>query len=269
MFRQVASTTELAARLNALRGDRDQAPDVSIVIPVNAQADLETVFAPLTDIATYSGPHAVEVVLVVNNYPPEQPPSEQIERYRAMGLVVFATANCRQPGVLPSLSARATGLQVAAAEPTIHFDADVRIPNATRLIDWYVQQFRLGASAAYTHVAYFDLSREPSVQLRLLVHLLARWYKRNMMGVPTMRGSNYAARRTAMLQLWADGYLVDELNVGPAFKARVGRVHYSGARELAVYTSGRYWRGGWFSALRYFRYRLGVNLRRLPVRRAR
>jgi hypothetical protein len=266
MFRHVAPKTILAERFKSIRGEQTRPPAASVIVPVNAQADLETVMAPLTDLSTYVGRHALEVVLVVNNYPADQPPDEQIERYRKMGLTVIATPSCRRPGVLPSLSARVVGLQAAAAEATIHFDADVRIPNATMLLDWYVEQFRRGACAAYTHVGYFDLPDDLSVRLRLLVHIVARWCKRNLLGIPTLRGSNYAVQRTAMLRLWNDSRLVDELNVGPTFQRLVGRVSYSGSPDLVVFTSGRYWHGGWRNVLRYFRYRLGVNMRRLPVR---
>src|SRR6266566_2089253 len=45
-----------------LRGNYENPPDASIVVPVNAQGDLENVLQLLADIAKYTGRHALEVV---------------------------------------------------------------------------------------------------------------------------------------------------------------------------------------------------------------
>ena len=44
------------------------APDASIVVPVNAQGDLENVLTLLDDLGRYAGPHEFETLLVVNNF---------------------------------------------------------------------------------------------------------------------------------------------------------------------------------------------------------
>ena len=72
-------------------------PDASIIIPVNAKEHLEKVFRILDDIASYRGQHVFEVILVVNNYPPDQPPP-QIEQYRSRNLHVIAIPNTHRPG---------------------------------------------------------------------------------------------------------------------------------------------------------------------------
>jgi hypothetical protein len=64
-----------------------------------------------------------------------------------------------------------------------------------------------------------------------------------------------------MLEMYDDGLLADEMNVGPAFARRKGPVAYSGQPQLTVYTSGRMYRPGWLRIPRYFFYRLRYNLR--------
>jgi hypothetical protein len=262
------SLEELGARLRALRQPVSNVPDVSVVVPVNAQGDLKNVLQPLTDIANYSGPYTVEAVLVINNYPAESPPPE-LETFSALGARVVAVPNVRRtdrPGEAVCLSARIPGLHAATSEFVVLFDADCRIPNATALLNWYIKQFRNGAQAAYTPVGYYDLSRALPVRTKIAIHHLARWIKRNMLGIPTTRGSNYAVRRDAMLDLYEQGVLADDFNIGPACKAIKGRVAYSGRAHLTVYTSGRMFRAGWSRIIPYFMYRLRYNLRVLPVR---
>ena len=50
------------------------APDASIVVPVNAQGDLENVLTLLDDLGRYEGTHEFETVLVVNNFAQERRP---------------------------------------------------------------------------------------------------------------------------------------------------------------------------------------------------
>ncbi|HLB49839.1 MAG TPA: glycosyltransferase [Anaerolineales bacterium] len=248
-----------------LGGHTGRPPDASIVIPVNAQGDLENVLHILVDITRYTGTHSLEIILVINNYPPEAPPSE-VETYRSLGLKVVSIPNVRRPGEAVGFTARLHGVQAAASEMAILFDADCRLPHPTALIDWYVHQFKAGAQAAYTHVDYYNLRGHWSIRARILIHHLARWIKRFVLRIPTTRGSNYAVHRSLMLDLYDKGILADELNVGPAFKSVGGRVAYSGSKELIVLTSGRMFTGGWRKMLRYLRYRLLYNLRVLPVR---
>ena len=266
MQSQAIDTSKLTDGLTRLRGDRQQPPAAAIITPVNAQADLGNVQRLLSDIVAYRGRHSFEVILVINNYPADDPPAE-LAAFERMGAQVVGVPNLRRPGEAVGFTARMYGLRAASCEPAILFDADCRVPNASALLDWYVAQFAAGAQTAYTHVDYYDLIDDWSIRARVLVHHLSRWGKRTLLGVPTTRGSNYAVARTFTLALYEQGYLADEMNVGPTVKAKGGRVVYSGARELRVLTSGRYLRGGWRELTRYLLYRLRYNLRVLPVRR--
>jgi hypothetical protein len=57
-----------------IRGDRSRQPDGSIVIPVNAQSDLERVWVVINDLLAYHGRHTFEIIVMVNNYPADSPP---------------------------------------------------------------------------------------------------------------------------------------------------------------------------------------------------
>lgn len=251
--------------LARLRGDTASPPDASVVVPVNAQADLETVLGVVGKVAGYHGERSFEVVLVINNYPPGKPPPE-IEAYAGAGMRVVAVPSVWREGEAVCLTARVPGARAAFSERVILFDADCLILNPTRVLDWYVEQFERGAQAAYTHVGYYDLRPLWSVRTRIAAHHLARWAKRVILRIPTTRGSNYAVDRSVFLRLYEQGLLVDDLNVGPAVKAAGGRVAYSRARSLRVLTSGRKFRGGWRKLARYLRYRLLYNVRVLQVR---
>jgi hypothetical protein len=248
------------ADLERLRGDRTLPPDASIVIPVNAQADLENVLVVLSDIARYSGKRTFEVVLVINNYPADDPP-EEIATYAAAGMRVVSVPNVWRAGEAVCLSARVPGIRAAEAERILLFDADCRMPEPTLLLDWYVDQFARGAQVAYTRVGHYDLRPLWSVRARMAAHHGSRWVKRVLLRIPTTRGSNYGVDRTAFLRVYEGGLLADDLNVGPALKAAGGRVVYSGAPKLQVLTSGRRFRGGWRRLARYLRYRLLYNVR--------
>lgn len=240
-------------------------PDATIVVPVNAQGDLGNVRALLGDLERYRGPHVLETVLVVNNFAEGRTPPE-VDELRALADVVLAIPDVRRPGEAIGFSARIPGVRAARADYVILFDADCRIVTPTPLINWYVDQFRDGVQAAYTHVAYYDFDDTPSVRLRFAIHHLARWVKRELLGIPTTRGSNYAVRRDAMLDLYDRGLLADEMNVGPTFNRLKGRVAYSSDARLTVLTSGRMFSPGWLGVLPYFLYRLRYNMRVLPVR---
>jgi hypothetical protein len=256
---------ELRQRILEMRGAADVAPDLAVVIPVNAQGDLENVLRIVGDVARYRGPHEIETILVVNNYPAGEPPAE-IEDFRNLGLEVVAIPSVRRPGEAVGFSARIPGVRAASCNYVALFDADCRIPDATRLLDWYFDRFEGGAEAAYTHVAYYEYKRVPSILAHIALHHGARWIKRNLLRIPTTRGSNYAVRRDTMLELYDEGLLADEMNVGPTFKRLRGPVAYSGRRALAVYTSARMFRPSWRRKIPYFLYRLKYNLRVLPVR---
>lgn len=232
---------------------------------MNAQADLENVLAVLSHIARYRGKRTFEVVLVINNYPEDDPP-EEIASYAAAGIRVVSVPNVWRAGEAVCLSARVPGIRAAESERIILFDADCRIPNPTLLLDWYTDQFRSGAQVAYTRVGHYDLRPLWSVRARMAAHHLSRWVKRVLLRIPTTRGSNYGVDRTAFLRAYEGGLLTDDLNVGPAVKAAGGRVVYAGAPRLQVLTSGRKFRGGWRKLARYLRYRLLYNVRVLRTR---
>jgi glycosyltransferase involved in cell wall biosynthesis len=250
----------LGADLERLRGDRTLPPEASIVIPVNAQADLANVLVVLGDIARYRGKRTFEVVLVINNYPADDPP-EEIATYAAAGMRVVSVPNVWRAGEAVCLSARVPGIRAAEAERILLFDADCRIPEPTVLLDWYVDQFASGAKVAYTRVGHYDLRPLWSVRARMAAHHGARWIKRVLLRIPTTRGSNYGVDRTAFLRAYEGGLLADDLNVGPAVKAAGGRIVYAGSPRLQVLTSGRNFRGGWRRLARYLRYRLLYNVR--------
>jgi hypothetical protein len=257
---ETASLDRLGVELRRLRGDPAAVPDASVVIPVNAQEDLKNVLGILGDVARYEGTATLEVVLVINNYPEDDPPRE-LETYARAGVRTVGVPNVRRPGEVVSFTARVPGAREASSEVTIYFDADCRIPNPSALLTWYVDELKRGAQAAYSRVGYYDLRPLWSVRARIAIHHAARWTKRVLLRIPTVRGSNYAADRTLFLRLYDEGMLIDDLNVGPAVKTSGGSIAYSGARDLKVLTSGRRFKGGWWKLARYLCYRLAYNLR--------
>jgi hypothetical protein len=260
-----ARLEQLGAELARLRGDEVAQPDASIVIPVNAQADLENVLDVMEEISTYQGQRTFEVVLVINNYPADKPPNE-LKTYARAGTHTVGVPSVWRSGEVVSFTARIPGARAAASELLIQFDADCRIPNSSALLDWYVGQSGRGMQAAYTPVGYYGLRPVWSVRARITIHHLARWVKRVVLRIPTIRGSNYAVDRALFLSLYDQGLLTDDLNVGPAVKASGGSIAYGGARDLRVLTSGRRFRGGWLKLVRYLWYRTRYNIRVLPVR---
>lgn len=259
----VADQSEIFKKM---RGDSEKTPDATIMVPVNAQGDLRKVNKLLTDLSQYSGRHSVEIVLVLNNYEPDQPPIAA-EEYRAMGIQVICIPNVRQPGIAVPLAARMPGIRAASSSLVILFDADCRVPNITAVTDWYIKQFAQGAKLAYTRVDYYELGDHWSISFRIHVHHLMRWIKRVPLRIPATRGSNYAVDQSTMVQQFDAGYLADDLNIGPAFKAVGVKIVYSSAKELRVLTSGRMFNPrSPYRIYRYFRYRFLYNLRMLPVR---
>ena len=257
----------LGVELERLRGDRAALPNASVIVPVNAQEDLRNVLRIVEDIARYEGDATFEVVLVINNYPVDEPPRE-LGAYARAGMRTVGVPDVRRPGEVVSFTARVPGAREASSDITVHFDADCRIPNPSALLTWYVDQLRNGAQAAYSRVEYYDLRPLWSVRARIAVHHAARWMKRVVLRIPTVRGSNYAVDRTLFLRLYDDGMLIDDLNVGLAVKTAGGPLAYSGNPELRVLTSGRRFKGGWMKLARYLRYRLLYNLRVLRIPRA-
>lgn len=251
-------------KLGQIRGDEALPPEASIIIPVNAQNDLVNVLQIIDDIASYQGKHHLEVILVINNYPPESPPKE-VNEYRALGLVVLAIPKLRTQREM-IFSARIPGVRIASSEYTIHFDADCRVPNATCLIDWYIEQFDSGAQLAYTYVGYYDLPASLSTRVWLTIHRAFRWFKRVVLRVPISRGSNYAVVRSLILHLYDSGLLNYDIKVGTTIKSIGGKIAYSGDRSLSVLTSGRNFQGGWKELFEYIGWRMGYYRRLIPMR---
>jgi hypothetical protein len=260
-----ARLERLGAELTRLRGDPAAPPDASIVVPVNAQADLENVLDVVDEISRYQGHRTFELVIVINNYPADEPPKE-LKTYAQAGMRALGLPSVWRSGEVVSFTARVPGAREAASGLLIHFDADCRIQNSSALLDWYVGQSERGMHAAYTHVGYYDLRPVWSVRARIAIHHVARWVKRVVLRIPTIRGSNYAVDRSLFLSLYDRGLLTDDLNVGPAVKASGGSIAYGRARDLWVLTSGRRFRGGWRKLARYLWYRTRYNIRVLPVR---
>lgn len=260
-----ADVDSLSSRLASLQPTDDVAPDISVVVPVNAMGDLGNVVNLLHDIADYRGPYSLEVVLLVNNYPATVAPAE-IDELRRLGVQVKAVPDVREPGYAVVFSARMQGIRAAKSQFVVVFDADNRLSSASDLINWYGDRLREGASAAYTPVAFCNFPDVPSLHTRFFIHHASRWVKRSLFGIPTTQGANYAVRREAMLELYDAGLLADDINVGPTFKRMVGPVSYSGKQNHVVYTSARMFRVGWKRIIPYYIYRLRYNLRVLPVR---
>ena len=237
----------------------------TIVIPVNAQGDLDGVRHLLGDLAECAARSVVDVLLVVNNFAPsDEPPA--LAELRALPISVIAVPQLPlKHGEVKPIAARVLGARQAAPGLIIHLDADARVPHATELVDWYIAQYRRGAMVAATGVGFVDLPPGLSIRARVFAHSVARWVKRRVFGTAVTRGSNYATDRGLFLDAYDRGMIADELNVGPAMVALGAHYAYSSAPRLKVLTSGRRFRPGWGRLLRYLRYRLAYNLRNLPV----
>ncbi len=259
----VLQPDEIGRQLSRLRGSLEAGPDASIIIPVNARMDLALVHNLLSDLFQYQGHSLLEFVLVINNYAPEAPPQE-IEQYRRLGANLAAVPDVRRPGEVVIISARALGARTSRSPYNLHFDADVRIPDATALVDWYIQSLSRGAGLAYSRVEFYNLPDKPATRVRLVIHHSTRWAKRSLLGIPTARGSNYAITRALFLQLYEEGRLSVDIQVGPAARLAGARSVYSGRKEHRVYTSARKQSGRWLRLFPYFLHRLYFNLKATP-----
>jgi glycosyltransferase involved in cell wall biosynthesis len=246
---------QLRDGLKRLRGNPYLSPSTSVVIPVNAQKDLVSVLNVALDIVEYRGNQSIEIILVINNYPSENPPKE-IEEYTQFGFKVLGIPKVAHRGGV-AIAARMPGIELARAETVLLFDADCRISNPTALIEWYFTELESGTDLAYTHVGYIDLPPGASVKVRMLIHHFVRWFKRNIIGVPTSRGSNYAIKRKLILDLYKQDRIPFDIHVGPAVKAIGGKIVYSGDKDLFVFTSGRFFAGSWRELIAYLIWRIG------------
>lgn len=264
MTEPAGKLVDLKERIPRLRGDPVLPVEASIVIPVNAQKDLEPLQRVLADLARYSGRRRIEIILVINNYPAHEPPAE-IGSYQQAGLQVIGIPHIVHQGGI-AMAARIPGVKMAQSQSVLLFDADCHITNPTALIDWYIARLEEGIDLAYTHVDYTDLPPGISVKARMLVHHVSRWIKRRILRIPTSRGSNYAMQRDLMLNLFAQGRLPYDIHVGPVVKSTGGRIAYSGAKELVVLTSGRFFDPGWKVLFAYLIWRTGYYFRILKMK---
>lgn len=249
--------------LRRLHGDPALLPRASIVIPINAQKDLSRILLVASDIAAYKDTRPIEFILVVNNYPPDRPPRE-IDEYTRLGFRVLGVPKVTHHGGV-AIAARILGIELARSESILLFDADCRIPNADSLLSWYIAQLESGVDLAYTHVDYFDLPAGWSIKVRMFIHHASRWFKRVILGIPTCRGSNYAIKRQLILDLYSQGRIPYDIHVGPVLKSIGGKIAYSGARGLVVFTSGRFFTGGWKELITYLAWRVGYYRRILTA----
>jgi len=254
---------QMLENLRRLYGDPIKSPRASIIIPVNAQKDLSRILLVASDIAAYKGGQPIEFILVVNNYPPEHPPKE-LDEYTRLGFRVLGVPKVVHNGGV-AIAARILGIEIARSESILLFDADCRITNADSLLSWYVTSLESGVDLAYTHVDYIDLPAGMSTKVRMFIHHASRWIKRVVLGVPTCRGSNYAIKRQLILDLYSQGRIPYDIHVGPVLKSIGGKIAYSGARELVVYTSGRFFTGGWKELIAYLAWRVGYYRRILAA----
>ena len=257
---------ELAIKehLLRLRGEPALPPEASAVIPVNAQNDLQNVLHLVKDITAYQGKHRLEIILVINNYPPDLPP-EEIGKYRALGLCVLAFPKIKERGEI-YLKARIPGVRNASSECTIHFDADCRLPDATHLIDWYIRQFDAGFRLAYTYFGYYDFPASLAMKSRMILYRTFRWFKRVVLRIPVSLGGNYAILRSLMLKLYDQGVLNYDIKVGTTIKSIGGKIAYSGDRSLTVLTSGRNFQGDWKELFEHIAWRFRYYRRLAPLR---
>ena len=268
-----------------LRGQTNLKPKASIIIPVNAQTDLQKVQNTLFDISNYKGSHFFEIVLVINNYSVDSPPPI-IREFRSNGIKVqpvpqilseneinTLTQRLYGPNVKRSsnltsarsfriFKARILGSKIASSEFLIHFDADCRIPDITSLLNWYVNTLESGINLAYTHVDYYELPPGLATKMYLNIHHLFRWIKRTILGIPTSRGSNYAVLRTPFIELFEKNNLNADNKVGPSFKKRGLKISYGRNPEFAVFTSGRDFVKNWRSLWEYVIWRINYYWKR-------
>ena len=260
------SRSGLADDLQRLRRVVHFPPYASIIVPVNAQKDILRVLTLLEDLSHYKGSRAIEIILVINNYPEDHPP-EEIDGYRQLGIQILEIPKVEHRGGV-ALAARIPGIVAAQSERILLFDADCRINDPTSLLDWYLDQLDAGVDLAYTHVDYFDLPPGLAIKARMWIHHAIRWFKRVLLGIPTSRGSNYAIRRQLILDLFERQRIRYDIHIGPAVKATGGKAAYSAAKQHVVWTSGRFFSNSWRELFAYLVWRTGYYLRVKPTKPA-
>lgn len=246
-------------------------PDLAIIVPVNARGDLSKTLDLLADIAHYEGRLRFQIILVVNNFDPDNPPEQAMKTYRNWGVQTLSSATLDgNTGVPPALRARMLALPMARTVNCVFFDADCRIPDATACFNWYHQALCESAvMLAYTKVDYYNWpSHRFAMRVWLHVHHLWRAFKRICLQVPTPRGSSYGINRDLKRQLFEDGYLADETGLGRVVKAFGHQSMYTGNDDCKVLTDGRMFENAQAHKLftRYAMRRLRINLVSMVVR---
>jgi hypothetical protein len=115
---QAESLESVRRGVKRMRGDPTVPPHASIVVPVNAQADLENVLDIVGDVSRYEGSRTFEVVLVINNYPADAPPRE-LGTYAAAGMRTVGIPAAWRKGEVVSFTARIPGARAAASQSLI------------------------------------------------------------------------------------------------------------------------------------------------------
>lgn len=263
------NTTQLRDRLSPLL--ECDSPDTAIIIPVNAQGDLQKVLDLLEDISQYQGEDRFHIILVVNNFDPEQPPTAELELYEQLGVQTVSVPELGgHAGIPPALRARMYGLPYAKVRACCFFDADCRIPDPTSCLKWYCESFRdAEVMLAYTKIGYYNWPRRLGMRAWLLVHYTWRAFKRRCLRIPTPQGASYGIDRDLKKELFDGGYLADETAIGRLVKAFGHKTVFAGETSRRVMADGRMYQNA--SAFRLFTgyafRRLRINLNSMFVRR--
>ena len=245
-------------------------PDLAIIVPVNAKGGLANALFLLKDVSQYAGALRFQVILVVNNYDPEDPPKEFFDVYRKAGVVVLEFPQLPgHSGVPPGLRARMAGLSHVNCRGSVFFDADCRIPHPIQCSGWYCKAFENPeVKLAYTRIAYFNWPPGLGMWLWLRVHYSWRWTKRNLMRIPTPQGASYAMDVKLKEKLYNEGYLADETAIGRLAQRFDHKSMFNGSKSCRILTDARMYENARPSRLFtvYALRRIRINLASLVVR---
>jgi hypothetical protein len=258
------SDEELRRHMQRLRGTAEADPNASLIVPISARSGFSLIQGLIGDLARYRGSYTLEIILMVAASLAGSAP-EEIEHLRGLGLQVIAAPEGGQNWEAVQLEARAQGVEAARAGITLHFSPDARLPDATALIDWYIQSLYSVYQLAYSQISYYGLPDGMNTRLSLALVDTFRKVKRVLLGVPTTRGSNYAINRHLFLKLYESGKLTVDLPVGLAVRLAEARSRYSSERRLQVYLSAHKYSPQSLLNLHRILRRLRYNLRAIPL----
>lgn len=250
-------------RLQSLRGELfDADPNASVIIPVRSRTQLTHSLALLSDLARYHGDYTLEFILVVDDF--ELIPEES-EYFRNIGVHLVFTEPDGPERAGGTIDVRARGVRAARAGITLHFAPDVRIPDPSALIDWYIESLYSEYQLAYTWIDFENRPGRLSTRLSLVVLNVLRSLKRTLLGVPTTRGCNYAVTRSLFLELYETGQLSADINIGLAARLAEARSRYSKEPRLRVVLSTRKYSARTLLYPARILRSLNYNLRAVPV----